>query len=110
MQFRLCPVNNKLKKATQRCLDQNILQLVDSNGIKVGTTKAGPVCCHVLLNSQMKSSEGYSTGDPGGAEWKPKITCIGGENCHDLSTNIFGGTTPTQCFIIGFHAALSCMI
>ena len=32
IEFRLCPVNNPNVRATQQCLDRNVLSVVDVNG------------------------------------------------------------------------------
>ena len=32
MEFRLCPVNNPTQRATQACLDRNVLTVVDAHG------------------------------------------------------------------------------
>ena len=41
MEFRLCAVNNPTVRATQQCLDRNVLSVVDANG-NPQTSQHGP--------------------------------------------------------------------
>merc|ERR1712121_253799 len=70
-EFRLCPVNDRTKTATQDCLNQNLLQQADGSGPRnhIGSTKghivtswklpAGLTCSQCVLQWRYKTANSW---------------------------------------------------
>ncbi|KAK2176358.1 hypothetical protein NP493_667g01018 [Ridgeia piscesae] len=114
-EFRLCPVNNKRKRATQSCLDKHLLKVVNGNGTRhyVKTRRVGEYVSKVQLPRNLECSQcmlqwKYHAGNSWGNDFVTGKGCIGcGPQeefyaCADVKISKRGGTIvhPTKAPIV----------